>query len=64
MDGLFLVDRRRVLNHIRNYAARIVVLLAPPGYGKTYLARRLAQEDAIYETLDGAIAEASADGVY
>ena len=34
-----LVDRRRVLARIRRSAAPLIALVAPAGYGKSYIAR-------------------------
>jgi DNA-binding SARP family transcriptional activator len=47
-----LVDRRRVLQRIRRSAAPLVALVAPAGYGKSYIAHRIAREDPHWATID------------
>jgi len=56
-----LVDRRRILQRIRRSAVPLIALVAPAGYGKSYIAQRIAREDPHWGTVDaGAIADASA----
>jgi DNA-binding SARP family transcriptional activator len=47
-----LVDRRRVLARIRRSAASLIALVAPAGYGKSYIAQRIAREDPHWAILD------------
>ncbi len=47
-----LVDRRRVLQRIRRSAVALIALVAPAGYGKSYIAHRIAREDPHWATLD------------
>jgi DNA-binding SARP family transcriptional activator len=62
-----LVDRRRVLQRIRRSAVPLIALVAPAGYGKSYIAHRIAREDKHWAALDatevptaGALADALA----
>lgn len=50
-----LIDRRRLLDRVRRGGAPVVVFHAPPGYGKTYLARRIALEDEAHRIVDAAV---------
>jgi DNA-binding SARP family transcriptional activator len=55
------VDRRRVLERIRRSGVPVIALVAPAGYGKSYIANRIAREDAQSATIDaGAIPDAHA----
>ena len=55
------VDRRRVLERIRRSAVPIIALVAPAGYGKSYIADRIAREDPQSATIDaGTIPDAAA----
>ena len=47
-----LVDRRRVLQRIRRSEVPLIALVAPAGYGKSYIAQRIAREDAHCATID------------
>jgi DNA-binding SARP family transcriptional activator len=47
-----LVDRRRVLQRIRRSAAPLIALVAPAGYGKSYIAQRIAREDPHWAIVD------------
>jgi DNA-binding SARP family transcriptional activator len=47
-----LVDRRRVLQRIRRSAVPLIALVAPAGYGKSYIAHRIAREDPHWGTID------------
>ncbi len=47
-----LVDRRRVLQRIRRSAVALIALVAPAGYGKSYIAQRIAREDPHWATID------------
>jgi DNA-binding SARP family transcriptional activator len=47
-----LVDRRRVLQRIRRSGVALIALVAPAGYGKTYIAQRIAREDKHWATID------------
>jgi DNA-binding SARP family transcriptional activator len=47
-----LVDRRRVLQRIRRAAVPLIALVAPAGYGKSYIAHRIAREDPHWATID------------
>jgi DNA-binding SARP family transcriptional activator len=56
-----LVDRRRVLQRIRRSAVPLIALVAPAGYGKSYIAQRIAREDPHWATIDAAaVADAGA----
>jgi DNA-binding SARP family transcriptional activator len=46
------VDRRRVLERIRRSAVPVIALVAPAGYGKSYIADRIAREDPQSATID------------
>lgn len=50
-----LVDRRRVLQRIRRSGVALIALVAPAGYGKTYIAQRIAREDKHWATIDIAL---------
>src|ERR1700736_3223048 len=50
-----LVDRRRVLQRIRRSAVPLIALIAPAGYGKSYIAHRIAREDPHWATIDANI---------
>jgi ATP/maltotriose-dependent transcriptional regulator MalT len=47
-----LVDRRRVLERIRISAVPLIGLIAPAGYGKTYIANRIAREEPHWAAVD------------
>jgi DNA-binding SARP family transcriptional activator len=47
-----LVDRRRVLQRIRRSAVPLIALVAPAGYGKSYIAHRIAREDPHWAVVD------------
>jgi DNA-binding SARP family transcriptional activator len=47
-----LVDRRRVLQRIRRSAVPLIALVAPAGYGKSYIAHRIAREDPHWAAVD------------
>jgi len=47
-----LVDRRRVLQRIRRSAVPLIALIAPAGYGKSYIAQRIAREDPHWAIVD------------
>src|ERR1700733_4285233 len=47
-----LVDRRRVLQRIRRSAVPLIALVAPAGYGKSYIAHRIAREDPHWTSVD------------
>lgn len=47
-----LVDRRRVLQRIRRSAVALIALVAPAGYGKSYIAHRIAREDQHWSSID------------
>jgi DNA-binding SARP family transcriptional activator len=47
-----LVDRRRVLQRIRRSSVALIALVAPAGYGKSYIAQRIAREDVHSATID------------
>lgn len=49
-----LIERRRLLQRIRRAAVPVIALIAPAGYGKSDVARRLAQETVRAVTLDAA----------
>ncbi|HEY0615460.1 MAG TPA: hypothetical protein VGC96_12490, partial [Candidatus Elarobacter sp.] len=49
-----LVDRRRVLQRIRRSSVPLIALVAPAGYGKSYIAHRIAREDPHWATVDAA----------
>src|SRR5690349_16935653 len=58
-----LVDRRRLLDRVRRGAAPVVVFHAPPGYGKTYLARRIAREDDVHRIVDATVEPLSGEAL-
>src|ERR1700736_4747079 len=47
-----LVDRRRVLQRIRRSGVALIALVAPAGYGKSYIAQRIAREDPHWAIVD------------
>jgi DNA-binding SARP family transcriptional activator len=47
-----LVDRRRVLQRIRRSAVALIALVAPAGYGKSYIAHRIAREDPHWAAIE------------
>jgi DNA-binding SARP family transcriptional activator len=47
-----LVDRRRVLQRIRRSEVPLIALVAPAGYGKSYIAQRIARQDPHSATID------------
>ncbi|MEA2690282.1 MAG: hypothetical protein QOJ39_3235 [Candidatus Eremiobacteraeota bacterium] len=50
-----LVDRRRVLQRIRRSAVPLIALVAPAGYGKSYIAHRIAREDPHWTSVDASV---------
>ncbi|HEY0382347.1 MAG TPA: BTAD domain-containing putative transcriptional regulator [Candidatus Elarobacter sp.] len=55
-----MVDRRRVLQRIRRAAVPLIALVAPAGYGKSYIAQRIAREDPHWATIDMSAARTQA----
>ena len=56
-----LVDRRRVLQRIRRAAVPLIALVAPAGYGKSYIAQRIAREDPHWAIVDANATPDAAD---